>query len=50
MTEEEILKGIKERKELIQTMVGTLYPSIVTDEIIELKEQLQKIKKEKDNV
>ena len=37
---EEIEEEIKQRKELRATMVGQLYPSILTDEIYKLNEKL----------
>lgn len=41
---------IKSRRELMATMVGTLYPSIITDEITQLRERLLYLKKVRDNV
>lgn len=37
LTEPEILREIEERKELIRQMVGGLYPSILGDEIADLR-------------
>lgn len=41
MTSEELRKEIKTRNDLINQMVGTLYPGIVADEIAELYDLLE---------
>lgn len=38
-------KEIKERRELISTMVGTLYPRILEDEIYNIQEKIERMKK-----
>lgn len=44
---DEIEEEIKQRKELRSTMVGQLYPSILTDEIYKLNEKLSDIRHSK---
>ena len=41
---DEIEEEIRQRKELRATMVGQLYPSILTDEIYKLNEKLWDIR------
>lgn len=39
LTKEDLNNEIKERMELIRQMVGQLYPSILRDEILKLREK-----------
>lgn len=39
-SEAELRQEIKERQDLLKQMVGSLYPSIVLDEIIKIREML----------
>lgn len=43
MTVEQIKNSIKDRQDLMSEMVGTLYPSIVADEITVLKKRLTEL-------
>jgi len=43
---EEVNKQIEIRKHLISQMVGTLYPSILWDEIEKLEERLEELENE----
>lgn len=39
-SEAELLQEIKERQDLLKQMVGSLYPSIILDEIVKIREML----------
>ena len=43
MTPEELLEKIKGHKELLSQLVGNLYPQIVWDEIIKMREKYSEI-------
>jgi len=50
LTEKEVRFNIKKREELIGDMVGSLYPSILENEISLLNECLEHIKMRKDAI
>lgn len=39
-SEAELLEEIKQRQDLLKQMVGSLYPSIILDEIVKIREML----------
>lgn len=39
-SETELLEEIKQRQDLLKQMVGSLYPSIILDEIVKIREML----------